>query len=190
MDSSLLFRVKRLSPHAILPIRATNGAAGYDLTAVDDCVIAARGKAMVSTGLAIAVPHGTYGRIAPRSGLAWKYCIDVGAGVVDEDFRNCVMVILFNHSDYPVELKRGDRIAQLVLEKIETPVVVEVESLEDTRRGLGGFGSTGVQAIISKEESPKNLSNGMKQTISQMMNQSTKQSIKQSTIDKTIFPPL
>lgn len=83
---------------------------------------------------------------APRSGLAWKHSIDVGAGVVDYDYRGNVGVILFNFSDVDFEVKVGDRIAQLILERIVTPEVVEVESLDETERGEGGYGSTGVKS--------------------------------------------
>jgi dUTPase len=192
-------------------------------------VVPARGKVCVKTGLQIAIPSGTYARIAPRSGLAAKHFIDTGAGVVDEDYRGEVMVLLFNHgeSDFPSErrmqaacdparprrlavtpdgqtpdgrlgplrvvpaarggqtsqpappgspgpprlllcappatgkplahtptpchrpappssaVKKGDRIAQMILERIATPEVVEVDNLDDTSRGAGGFGSTG-----------------------------------------------
>ena len=82
--------------------------------------------------------------VAPRSGLAWKHSIDVGAGVIDADYRGSVGVILFNHSDVDFEVKLGDRIAQLIIEKIITPEVMEVEDLDCTERGVGGFGSTGV----------------------------------------------
>ena len=81
---------------------------------------------------------------APRSGLAWKHSIDTGAGVVDSDYRGNVGVILFNFSETAFEVKVGDRIAQMILERIVTPEVEEVESLEDTMRGVGGYGSTGV----------------------------------------------
>lgn len=81
---------------------------------------------------------------APRSGLALKHAIDVGAGVIDADYRGPVGVILFNHSDVDFEVKAGDRIAQMILEKIVTPEVIEVEDLDSTLRGEGGFGSTGV----------------------------------------------
>lgn len=82
--------------------------------------------------------------VAPRSGLAWKHSIDVGAGVIDADYRGPVGVILFNHSDTDFEVKPGDRIAQLIIEKIITPEVLEVDDLDSTVRGEGGFGSTGV----------------------------------------------
>lgn len=83
------------------------------------------------------------GRIAPRSGLASKHFIDTGAGVIDADYRGEVKVLLFNHAETDFEIKEGDRIAQLVLERIYTPEVVEVQELEESVRGAGGFGSTG-----------------------------------------------
>ncbi|KAJ0025575.1 hypothetical protein Pint_08938 [Pistacia integerrima] len=106
--------------------------------------VPARGKALVPTDLSIAIPEGTYARVAPRSGLAWKHSMDVGAGVIDADYRGPVGVILFNHSDVDFEVKAGDRIAQLIIEKIMTPDVLVVEDLDSTLRGEGGFGSTGV----------------------------------------------
>jgi len=104
---------------------------------------------LVKTDLSIAVPAGTYGRVAPRSGLAWKHSIDVGAGVIDADYRGNVGVILFNHSDKDFKVEIGDRIAQLIIERIELPHVQEVDELDDTIRGGGGFGSTGV--ALNKE---------------------------------------
>ena len=100
----------------------------------------------MKTGLSISFPTGLYARIAPRSGLALKKFIDVGAGVVDADYRGEVGVVLFNHGDQDFEVKMGDRIAQLILEKIDTPPVEEVQGLDDTVRGTGGFGSTGVKS--------------------------------------------
>ncbi|XP_002877532.2 deoxyuridine 5'-triphosphate nucleotidohydrolase [Arabidopsis lyrata subsp. lyrata] len=143
-SSSPFFKVKKLSEKAVLPTRGSSLSAGYDLSSAVDSKVPARGKALIPTDLSIAVPEGTYARIAPRSGLAWKHSIDVGAGVIDADYRGPVGVILFNHSDVDFEVKFGDRIAQLIIEKIVTPVVVEVEDLDDTVRGDGGFGSTGV----------------------------------------------
>ncbi|EFJ25556.1 hypothetical protein SELMODRAFT_232059 [Selaginella moellendorffii] len=136
--------VKKLSACAILPSRGSALAAGYDLSSAYDSVVPARGKALIQTDLSVAIPEGTYGRIAPRSGLAWKHSIDVGAGVIDADYRGPLGVILFNHSDTEFSIKAGDRIAQLILEKIVTPPVLEVEDLDLTVRGAGGFGSTGV----------------------------------------------
>lgn len=89
------------------------------------------------------VPEGTYGRVAPRSGLAVKNFIDVGAGVIDQDYRGNVGVVLFNHADVPFEVKKGDRIAQLICEQILYPELIELDTLSETARGEGGFGSTG-----------------------------------------------
>eukprot|EP00192_Tetraselmis_astigmatica_P014922 CAMPEP_0117686942 /NCGR_PEP_ID=MMETSP0804-20121206/22791_1 /TAXON_ID=1074897 /ORGANISM="Tetraselmis astigmatica, Strain CCMP880" /LENGTH=165 /DNA_ID=CAMNT_0005498813 /DNA_START=230 /DNA_END=723 /DNA_ORIENTATION=- len=136
-------KVKKLSDNAVLPRRGSDKAAGYDLSSAIRTTVPKRGKAMVPTDLSIAIPPGTYARVAPRSGLAWKHSIDTGAGVVDEDYRGPVNVILFNHSDTDFEIKAGDRIAQLVLERICTPEVEEVEDLDSTARGASGFGSTG-----------------------------------------------
>ncbi|KAM5564858.1 deoxyuridine 5'-triphosphate nucleotidohydrolase [Rosa sericea] len=142
--SAGFFRVKKLSENAVLPSRGSPLSAGYDLSSATETKIPARGKALVPTDLSIAVPEGTYARVAPRSGLTWKHSIDVGAGVIDADYRGPVGVILFNHSDVDFEIKVGDRIAQLIIEIIITPDVVEVEDLDSTVRGEGGFGSTGV----------------------------------------------
>jgi dUTP pyrophosphatase len=136
--------IKKLSPNATTPTRGSAFAAGYDLYASQPTTIPSRGKALVSTDLSIATPEGTYGRIAPRSGLAAKHFIDTGAGVIDADYRGEVKVLLFNHADVDFQVGRGDRIAQLVLERIYTPEIVEVEDLEESVRGAGGFGSTGV----------------------------------------------
>ena len=140
-----MLRVKRLSPDAQLPSRATDGSAGYDLTSIESHVILPGHRAIVRTGLAIEIPEGTYARIAPRSGIAVKHGILVGAGVVDSDYRGEVKVVLFNHDLHKTYNIQPDfRIAQLILETIQTPVVEEiVEELLNTQRGDGGFGSTG-----------------------------------------------
>ena len=127
-------RVKKLSPSAVLPTRGSPGAAGYDLSAAHDSIVPARGKALIKTDLSIAIPENTYARIAPRSGLAHKHFIDTGAGVVDYDYRGNVGVILFNHAETEFTVKAGDRIAQLILERIVTPEVVEVRELDGTVR--------------------------------------------------------
>lgn len=136
--------VKKLSNKAELPKRATLSAAGYDLSSAEDVLIPEHGKALIKTDLAIKIPDGHYGRIAPRSSLAWKYHIDVGAGVIDSDYRGNVGVVLFNHSNIAKHIQLGERIAQLIIEKISTPDVVEIDELDDTERGEGGYGSTGI----------------------------------------------
>ncbi|XP_036156594.1 deoxyuridine 5'-triphosphate nucleotidohydrolase, mitochondrial isoform X2 [Myotis myotis] len=100
-------------------------------------------KTLVKTDIQIALPSGCYGRVAPRSGLAAKHFIDVGAGVIDEDYRGNLGVVLFNFGKEKFEVKKGDRIAQLICERIFYPEIEEVQVLDDTERGSGGFGSTG-----------------------------------------------
>ncbi|RFU29674.1 hypothetical protein B7463_g6653, partial [Scytalidium lignicola] len=143
VDSPPPLLIKKLSDKAKLPTRGSEFAAGYDIYASKDTIVPARGKVLVDTDISMAVPDGTYGRIAPRSGLASKHHIDTGAGVIDADYRGPVKVLLFNHAETDFEIKEGDRIAQLVLERIYTPEVVEVQELVETVRGAGGFGSTG-----------------------------------------------
>ncbi|XP_021009004.1 deoxyuridine 5'-triphosphate nucleotidohydrolase, mitochondrial [Mus caroli] len=136
-------RFVRLSEHATAPTRGSARAAGYDLFSAYDYTISPMEKAIVKTDIQIAVPSGCYGRVAPRSGLAVKHFIDVGAGVIDEDYRGNVGVVLFNFGKEKFEVKKGDRIAQLICERISYPDLEEVQALDDTERGSGGFGSTG-----------------------------------------------
>ncbi|CAG9766315.1 unnamed protein product [Ceutorhynchus assimilis] len=141
--SSEKLKYTKVLPDAFPPTKGSLKAAGYDLKSAVDINVKARGKALVDTGLRVELPEGCYGRIAPRSGLAVKNFIDVGAGVVDEDYRGVLKVVLFNHSDEDFEVKKGDRIAQLICEKIYYPELEEVQELTNTERGAGGFGSTG-----------------------------------------------
>ena len=140
-------QIKKLSPNAIVPTRASASAAGFDIHAVEDCVVPARGKVIVRTGIAICMPAepAMYCRIAPRSGLAAKNSLDVGAGVVDQDYSGEIRVILFNHSEQDYMVNATDRVAQLVFELIYIPLTLEtVEELPVTDRGTNGFGSTGI----------------------------------------------
>ncbi|CAF99850.1 unnamed protein product [Tetraodon nigroviridis] len=138
-----VLRFAKLSEHATTPTRGSVKAAGFDLYSAYDYAIDPLDKAIVKTDIQIAVPHGCYGRVAPRSGLAAKYFIDVGAGVVDEDYRGNVGVVLFNFGKETFHVKKGDRVAQLVCEKICYPDLLEQVTLDETERGAGGFGSTG-----------------------------------------------
>jgi len=135
--------VKKLNENARLPARSNPTDAGLDLFADVGGVVFVGGRTALHTGIAVAVPEGYYGRIAPRSGLAAKHGIDVLAGVVDSSYRGEIRVVLHNTSDKRFTFNRGDRIAQLIIEKIALPEVEEVEELEATSRGDGGFGSTG-----------------------------------------------
>ena len=149
--------VKKLHPDAILPVRGSEYAAGYDLSASQATTIPAGGRGIVKTDLAISCPAGTYGRVAPRSGLTVKKGIHVGAGVIDADYRGPVGVVLFNLGTEPLDIQRGDRIAQLILEKIVMAPVVDIGEgeLEDTVRGAGGFGSTGVSGGVPDQKKQK-----------------------------------
>ena len=139
--------VMRLDHAAKMPIYASIGAAGMDLSANlgwgQSLVLYPTKRYTVPTGLAFAVPDGCYLRIAPRGGLAAKSGIDVLAGVVDSDYRGEVLVILLNTGDEQVRIGHGDRIAQAILEIIGHPAIHEVFELPSTERGAGRFGSTG-----------------------------------------------
>lgn len=161
MDIETIVPVKfvKLNNLAIVPSRQKTGDAGYDLYATENVRIKPMSRALVSTGLSIEVPQGYYARIAPRSGLAVKNGIDVLAGVVDSSYRGEVKVVLMNlsidlasmmgltpniaGSSFDFNIKAGDRIAQLIIEKYHAVDWQQVESLSTTER-TGGFGSTGV----------------------------------------------
>tara|TARA_B100000401_G_scaffold48427_1_gene28404 strand:+ start:1399 stop:1830 length:432 start_codon:yes stop_codon:yes gene_type:complete len=136
-------QIKRLTLDATLPTRASPGSVGYDLYSLNDLVIQPNSRDIVSTGVCATIPYGCYGRIAPRSGLTVKYGIHVGAGVIDPDYTGELKVCLFNLGSVPFEIKQGERIAQLILEKCSTPLIQEVNELQKTMRANRGFGSTG-----------------------------------------------
>lgn len=136
--------VHKLSNNATIPTKGSLLSAGLDLYSAYDYMLPAHDRILVKTDLQICVPFGTYGRIAPRSGLALNNFIDVGAGVIDRDYTGNVGVILFNHSNSDFYIKKGDRIAQLICERIIHAEVKITPKMEDTSRGARGFGSTGV----------------------------------------------
>lgn len=136
--------IKRTHVNAVIPKKGSKTAAGYDLCSVDSAVVPAWGKVLVATGLVIAIPDECYGRIASRSGLSFKNDIEIGAGVIDSDYRGEVKIILRNFSDTPFTVKVGDRVAQIIIEMIASPEIQELKDLSDTDRSDGGFGSTGV----------------------------------------------
>jgi len=140
----LHMQVKFLTEYATMPTRASAGAAGFDLASAVNAVVPAKSRMLIATDLAIMVPDGTYGQIKSRSGLASKQSIDVGAGVIDSDYRGNVSVLLINDSDKPFQVTRGDRIAQLLLVRIAVCDAERVQELPDSKRGAAGFGSSGV----------------------------------------------
>ncbi len=127
----------------LIPHYAHPGDAGADLRSAVDITVPAQGRELVSTGIRLALPEGHVGLVWPRSGLAVKHGLDCGAGVIDSQYRGEVKVLLFNHSTVDHPIRKGDRIAQLLIQKVETVEFFAVDSLEDTARGEGGFGSTG-----------------------------------------------
>ena len=145
--------VKRL-PHfegLTLPAYATDGAAGMDVLAAEDVTLQPGERWPVATGLAVAIPHGFEIQVRPRSGLALKHGIGVpnAPGTIDCDYRGELKVILINHGTTAFEIRRGDRIAQLVLAPVVRGSWLKVDELDETMRGEGGFGSTGVASIAS-----------------------------------------
>jgi len=140
---SITLKFAKLTDNAFAPTRGSEQAAGFDLYSAYDYVVPKMGKVVALTDIQIALPGGCYGRVAPRSGLAAKYFIDVGAGVIDQDYRGNVGVVMFNFNSDDFHVKKGDRIAQLILERIFIPTLQELPSLDSTVRGDGGFGSTG-----------------------------------------------
>lgn len=138
-----VLRFKQLDPKAILPVRGSSFAAGLDICSIEDLVIEPHQRAISRTGLAVAIPHGFYGRVAPRSGLAVKQGLDVLAGVIDSDYRGELCCVLYNTGDVAIELSAGSKVCQLIIEKIIAPKATWVNDLDETARGAGGFGSTG-----------------------------------------------
>jgi dUTP pyrophosphatase len=134
---------KRLDPRAVLPTRGSAAAAGLDLYSIQAVSLDPGQRVLARTGLAVAVPEGFYGRLAPRSGLATKQGLDVLAGVIDADYRGEIGCLLYNSGNEPINLPEQSKICQLILEKIITPRAVWSDELGDTDRGDGGFGSTG-----------------------------------------------
>ncbi|SNV18139.1 dUTP diphosphatase [Rhodococcus rhodochrous] len=148
--------LRRLDPELPVPTRAHPGDAGVDLCTSVDVTLAPGERALVGTGIAVALPVGTVGLIHPRSGLAAKFGLSVvnTPGTVDAGYRGEIKVCLINHdTERAVELRRGDRIAQLLVQRVELVDFVEVDELDDTARGSGGYGSSGGHAGLVKEGS-------------------------------------
>jgi dUTP pyrophosphatase len=140
----LQINVKKLSENAIIPTQGTNFAAGYDLYAAEDAVVVCGTRKLIKTNVSMEITPGYYGRIAPRSGLAYKNGIDVLAGVIDSDYRGDIGVILYNtDKNIDFTVKKGDRIAQIIFEACYIATLNNVDNLDNTLRQAGGFGSTG-----------------------------------------------
>lgn len=145
IDKGLMMYLKyaKLTSKAYDLKRATKESAGYDLCSAYYYIVPPKGKILVRTDIQISLPSGCYARIAPRSSLALEHFIDVGAGVVDGDYRGNVSILLFNFSEVEFEIAPGDRVAQLIIERIFLLDIKELSFLDESGRGEGGFGSSG-----------------------------------------------
>jgi dUTP pyrophosphatase len=139
-------KVKKLHEDAIIPEYKTVGSAGMDISSIQNVIIYPSQVELVSTGISVEIPEGYEIQVRPRSGLAYKNKITVlnTPGTIDSDYRGEIKVLLYNVSKDMFEVKKGDRIAQLVVNKVEQPEIEVVSETSDTQRGEGGFGSTGV----------------------------------------------
>ncbi|MEU8813859.1 dUTP diphosphatase [Actinoplanes sp. NPDC048796] len=152
--SDVVIRIRRIDPDLPLPAYAHPGDAGADLVAAEDAELAPGARQAIRTGIAVAIPEGYVGLVHPRSGLAARLGVTVlnAPGTVDAGYRGEVLVILVNHDRHtPVKISRGDRIAQLVVQRVERAAFHEVEELDDTARGAGGHGSTGGHSGLKTE---------------------------------------
>ena len=153
----------RLDPGMPIPRRAHPGDAGVDLHSSDDVTIGPGERVLVGTGLAVALPLGTVGLIHPRSGLAAKSGLSVvnTPGTIDAGYRGEIKVCLINHDlRTPIDVRRGDRIAQLLVQRVELVEFVEVDSLDETSRGAGGYGSSGGHDNLTNSDSTNGAATG------------------------------
>lgn len=144
----------KLSEYGTEPYKSSEESAGFDLRSAYNVIVPAKGSALIKTDIQVLVPEGTYGRIAARSGLTLKHSLDVGAGVIDRDYRGNVGVILFNHSNVDYSVKRGDRIAQLICERIVYAKLQFVEKMTTTERNTRGLSDkmTAVKASVTRND--------------------------------------
>lgn len=144
----LVLPIKRLDPEVVLPSYAYEGDAGLDLRSIVDIDIAPFERKLIPTGLAVAIPEGFAGFVQPRSGLALKSGLSMAntPGLIDAHYRGELKVIAVNiDANEPIHISKGERIAQLVIQRVPVVSLMEVDELDETDRGTGGFGSSGVQ---------------------------------------------
>jgi dUTP pyrophosphatase len=141
----MVLKIKKLNPDAIIPAYQSEEAAGFDLHSIEDVILKPGERKLIKTGLAFEIEKGFEIQIRPRSGLAYKHGITVlnSPGTIDSDYRGEIKVLLINLGNESFEIKKGDRIAQAVVAPVVQAEFEEVEILSDTKRGSGGFGSTG-----------------------------------------------
>lgn len=140
-------KIIKLNKDAKIPTKGSKYAAGFDVYANEESTIPPFEKKLISLGIILQIPHGMYGRLASRSSLSLKHGIEVGAGVIDSDYRGEVKILLYNFSRKTYHVSKGDRIGQIIIECCNYPnieVIKSIDELEQTQRNHGGFGSTGI----------------------------------------------
>ncbi|AAR07375.1 17L [Yaba monkey tumor virus] len=142
--SKFIVYVKKSSEFATIPTRSSKKSAGYDLYSAYDYLVRPKSRVLVKTDICLSIPDECYGRIASRSGLSLNNSIDIGGGVIDGDYRGVIGVIFINNGNSPHYIKRGDRIAQIVFERLANVEIKEISNLDCTCRGDCGFGSSGI----------------------------------------------
>lgn len=135
-------KISYIGPYPL--IQAKPGDAGYDIASDEDGRILPLSSKIFSTGLYMAIPTGYVGKVVSRSGLSFKHDLEVGAGIIDSGYRGEIKIHLYNYGLYVVDVDKGDRIAQIIIQKHESPVFELVDSLDETERGANGFGHTGL----------------------------------------------
>ncbi len=143
--SYFMLKIKKVSPSAVLPHYAHPHDAGLDLYASEMMVIPAGERKLIPTGLAMAIPAGYVGLIWDKSGMATQHGLKTMAGVIDAGYRGEIKIVMHNVSDQPYTVQAGTKIAQMLIQPVEQKQIVEVQELDDTSRGAGGFGSTGMK---------------------------------------------
>ena len=137
-------KIQKISKDAVIPSRAKQGDAGMDIYSSVDEIVSLGDIKRISTGIKMEIPEGFVGLVWDKSGVAFNNGIKTMGGVIDSGYRGEIMIVMTNHSDKDFEIKKGQKIAQMLIQKIESPEIETVDSLNDTERGEGGFGHTGV----------------------------------------------
>src|SRR3989344_991251 len=140
-----MIKIKKLVGDAVVPKYANPGDAGMDFFANEEVIIKPNQRKLVNTGISMAIPLGYVGLIWDKSGIASKHGIKTMAGVIDSSYRGEIKILLHNLSAEEFKIEKGTKIAQMLIQPVEQKAIVEVESLDDTKRGTGGFGSTGIR---------------------------------------------
>jgi dUTP pyrophosphatase len=149
MTDPVEVKIKKLDPLATMPEYAHPGDAAFDVFALKDTIVPARGRAVISTGFAMEFPAGYVALVWDKSGPPAKFGLTTMAGVVDSSYRGEIKIIMYNTEDQDYTFKAGEKVAQVLIQPVERVTITEVSELSDTARGAGGFGSTGTRKSSS-----------------------------------------